>query len=343
MKHVIVSIVCLAGLCLPAVTLAKVITVAADGSGDAKTVIEAIAAVPDNSTERTVIHIKEGTYDDGQIVVPKSKQNVTFEGAGVDKTFLSFKYNINEPNPPDVHRKLWGIGVVILADDFRAHDLTFQNASGDHGQALALRIDADRAIVYDCHLIGWQDTLRVNNGRDYFHNDYIAGRVDFIYGNATAVFDHCEIHSRNGGFVTAANTPADKPYGFVFLDCKLTGDAIPWDPATTNPASTVKPRVTPLADLGRPWRPNAAVAYIRCEMGAHISPGGWNNWGSTSNEQTARYSEYKSTGPGAAPDKRVPWSHQLSDAEAAKYTVADILGGTDNWDPAAILLSTTQK
>jgi pectinesterase len=157
------------------------------------------------------------------------------------------------------------------------------------------------------------------------------------------VFDHCEIHSKNGGHVTAASTPEDKPYGLVFLDCKLTGDAIPWDPATTNPSYKQKPRVTPLADLGRPWRPNAAVAYIRCEIGAHIKPVGWNNWGKASNEKTARYSEYQSTGPGAAPDQRAPWSHQLSDEEAAKYTLANILGGPDKWDPTAALSPTTQK
>jgi len=343
MKHVTLALACLIALRLSATADAKTITVAADGSGDVKTIIDAVAAVPDNSTDRTVIHIKAGTYDDGQIVVPKTKKLVTFEGEGVDKTILSFRYNINEQNPPQVQRKLWGIGVDILGDDFVAHDLTFQNASGDHGQALALRIDGDRAVVYDCHLLGWQDTLRVNNGRDYFHNDYIAGRVDFIYGNATAVFDHCEIHSKNGGYCTAANTPPDKPYGFVFLDCNLTGDAIPWDPATTNPTSTEKPRVTPLAQLGRPWRPNAAVAYIRCEMGAHINPTGWDNWGKTSNEQTARYSEYDSKGPGAAPDKRAPWSHQLTADEAAKYTLPNILAGSDNWDPTVVVAATTQK
>src|SRR5208282_997936 len=105
----------------------------------------------------------------------------------------------------------------------------------------------------------------VNNGRQYFHNDYIAGRVDFIYGSGTAVFDHCEIHSKNGGHVTAASTPQDHPFGFVFLHCKLTGDAAPWDPATTNP-STTQPAHRPgkMADLGRPWRPYASVAYIEC-------------------------------------------------------------------------------
>ena len=318
----------------------KAITVAGDGRGDVKTVKDAIALVADNSSERTVIHIKPGTYDDGQIIVPKTKQKVTFEGDGVDKTFLNFGYNTNDQNPPGVERQFWGIGVLVLGDGFEAHDLTFQNTSGDHGQALALRIDADRAIVHNCHLVGWQDTLMLNNGRDYFYDDYIAGRVDFIYGSATAVFDHCEIHSRNGGHVTAANTPQDKPYGLVFLDCKLTGDTIAWDPATTDPATTRKAKVTPLADLGRPWRPYASVTYIRCEMGDHIKPAGWNNWGKESNQETARYSEYQSTGPGANPDKRAAWSHQLTAEQAEAFTVANILGGKDQWNPTAQIPST---
>jgi pectinesterase len=331
----IFAIICFIGM----IASAKTITVAADGSGDFKTIQEAIASAPDNPSERTILHIKPGSYE-GQTVIPKSKSKITFEGDGIDKTILTYKYNTNEPNPPDVERQFWGIGVVVLSDDFQAYNLTFENVSGDHGQALALRIDGDRAIVSDCHLLGWQDTLMLNNGRQYFHNDYIAGRVDFIYGSGTAVFDHCEIHSKNGGHVTAASTPQDHPYGFVFLDCKLTGDAIAWDPATTNPSTTLKPRVTPLADLGRPWRPYAAVAFVRCEMGAHIKPEGWNNWGKASNEQTARYSEYHSTGPGANPDKRFAWTKQLTEDEAAKLTIPNILGGSDHWNPQPVLPAT---
>jgi pectinesterase len=313
----------------------KPIIVAADGTGDFKTVQEAIAAVPDNSPDRVVIHIKPGTYL-GQIILPKTKSNVTFEGDPTGKSILSYSLNVSEPAPADVPKMFRGTGVVILGDDFQANNITFQNTSGDHGQALALRVDSDRAVLLDCCIIGWQDTLMVNNGRDYFQDCYIAGRVDFIYGSATAWFQDCEIHSRNGGHVTAANTPQDHPYGFVFMNCKLTGDAIPFNPATTNPSSTVKPKITPTADLGRPWRPYACVIYINCKMGSHIKPQGWNNWGKTSNEKTARYSEYKSTGTGAAPDQRTFWSHQLTDDQAKQITIQNVLAGDDHWDPALI-------
>jgi pectinesterase len=147
------------------------------------------------------------------------------------------------------------------------------------------------------------------------------------------VFDHCEVHSKNGGHVTAANTPEDHPYGLVFFSCKLTGDAVPWAP----PSGSPPPRVTPMADLGRPWRPYASVTYINCEMGRHIKPEGWNNWGNAENEKTARYAEYGSTGPGANPEKRVPWSKQLTREEAEKITIESVLGGDDGWKPDAVM------
>jgi pectinesterase len=236
----------------------KTMVVAPDGSGDFKTMQQAIAAVPDNSPDRIVIHIKPGMYG-GQILLPKTKSNVTFEGEDAGKSILTYSLNVNDPIPADVQRMFRGTGVVILGDDFQARNMTFQNTSGNHGQALALRIDGDRASLTNCRLLGWQDTLMLNNGRQYFRGCYIEGRVDFIYGSATAVFDQCEIHSKNGGHVTAASTPRDHPFGFVFLNCKLTGDAIPWI-STTGP-STRPDRVTPKADLGRPWRPYAKPVF----------------------------------------------------------------------------------
>jgi pectinesterase len=311
------------------------VTVAADGSARFKTLQEAIAAISDNAAEPTIIHIKPGTYR-GQMVLPKGKMNVFFQGEDAQKTILAFSYNANEVNPPEVQQQYKGTGVVILGDDFHASKITFQNTSGDHGQALALRIDGDRAVLVDCRLLGWQDTLMLNNGRQYFKNCYIEGRVDFIYGSGNAVFDQCEIHSKNGGHITAASTPENHPYGFVFLHCKLTGDAIPWSP----PAGSPPPRVTPLADLGRPWRPYASVTFIDCEMGNHIKPQGWNNWGKAENEKTARYSEYGSTGPGANPAKRVSWSRQLTREEAEKITIESVLAGADGWKPQTVSATT---
>lgn len=301
--------------------------VAADGSGTFTTVQAAIAAAPAHAARPYVILIKPGVYQ-GQIIIPKDKPFLHLVGEDATRTILTYGLNVREmglgTNPA-----FKGTGVVILSDDVTADNLTFRNTSGDHGQALALRVDGDRETFRHCRLLGWQDTLMLNRGRDYLDACYVEGRVDFIYGSATAVFDRCEIHSKNGGHVTAANTPADHPFGFVFLHCRLTDDPKPWDPSKTT-------RRPPLADLGRPWRPYAQVAYIECYLGPHIKPSGWNNWGNPANEKAARYSEYRDFGPGANPEARAPWSHQLTSAQARSYTVDAILGGDDHWHPDGI-------
>jgi pectinesterase len=298
-----------------------------DGAADATMIQEALDAVPANRTNDFKILVEPGTYQ-GQFMVPKRKDHVRLIGENLANTILTYPFNVNEAPPGEAYQ--FNPGLVIVGNDFAAENLTIQNTSGDHGQALALRVDGDRETFDHCHILGWQDTLMINNGRDYFTNCYVAGRVDFIYGSATAVFDHCEIHSRNGGHVTAASTPSDQPYGFVFLNCNLTGDTNAW----------VNPQGTPsnknyhvLADLGRPWRPYASVTYLNCEMGDHLKPAGWNNWGKAANQKTARYAEYHSTGPGANPNARVSWSKQLTDEEAGKFTIQNILGGSDGWNP----------
>jgi pectinesterase len=288
----------------------------------------AINAAPDNGNQPYRILVKPGVYE-GQFIVPKSKNHIELFGQDISNTVLTYNLNVRETNAAtDLRFK--GTGVIVLGADFQARNLTFQNTSGDHGQALALRVDGDRAVFDQCRILGWQDTLMVNVGRDYFANCYIAGRVDFIYGSATAVFQDCEIHSKNGGHVTAANTPQDQPFGMVFMNCRLSGDPTPWaDPA----GGLAKTNV--MADLGRPWRPYASVTYLNCEMGSHIKPEGWNNWRNPANELTARYAEYDSTGPGANPSQRVKWAKQLTGEEADKITVSAVLGGDDGWNPTA--------
>lgn len=301
--------------------------VSADGSGTCTTVQAAIAAAPENSATPFRILIKPGTYM-GQFLVSKTKCNVQLFGEDAEKTILTWPFNVNEPQTNAPYQ--FNPGFVVVGNDFYAENLTIENTSGDHGQALALRVDNDRAMLNHCRILGWQDTLMANNGRHYFTNCFIAGRVDFIYGSATAVFDHCEIQSKNGGYITAASTPQDHPFGFVFLNCKLTGNPTPWSiPAgqTQFEKSEVK------TYLGRPWRSTASVAFINCEMANHIKPPGWHNWGKVTNETTARYAEYNSSGLGANPSARVKWAKQLTADEAKAYALANVFKGTDNWQP----------
>lgn len=290
----------------------------------------AINAAPDNGLHPYRIFVKDGVYQ-GQFIVPKGKNHIELIGENLTNSILTYSLNVRESDT-NTDLRFRGTGVTVLGNDFHAENLTFQNTSGDHGQALALRVDGDRAVFNHCRILGWQDTLMLNLGRDYLTNCYIAGRVDFIYGSATAVFGRCEIHSKNGGHVTAANTPKNQPFGFVFMNCNLTGDSQPWINPQGAPAN-VAMNGRPMADLGRPWRPYASVTYLDCELGAHIKPEGWNNWRNPSNELTARFSEYNSSGPGANPDERFKWAKQLTREQAEKITIESVLAGDDGWNP----------
>ncbi|RYD96417.1 MAG: pectin esterase [Sphingobacteriales bacterium] len=205
----------------------------------------------------------------------------------------------------------------VFGNDFSAENMGFRNDAGfTSGQAVALRIEGDRAVFRNCSITGFQDVLFLSGAgkRSYFRDCYIEGTTDFIFGAGTAVFRDCTIHSKKNSHITAASTDSTTPYGFVFFDCRLTAD--------TNVHKV---------SLGRPWRPYSAVTYIRCRMDSHIIPEGWNNWKNPANERTARYAEYGSSGPGASPATRVPWARQLAAREVRTMTVRRIQRG---WRPA---------
>ena len=201
--------------------------------------------------------------------------------------------------------------ILIEGNDFIAENLTIQNTSGEVGQAVALNINADRAIVSNCTLLGNQDTLYTSgrNVKNYFKDCYIEGTTDFIFGHATVLFENCTIHSKKNSYITAASTPQESTFGYVFKNCKLTAN-----------------EKTTEMYLGRPWKDYAKTVFINCEMGNHIRPEGWHNWSRPEAEKTTFYGEYKCSGAGFQPKKRVSWSHQLKRAEAKKYTMENILG-----------------
>jgi pectinesterase len=310
---------------------AKKITVAKEG-GDFTTVQAAIDSIPQGNTEPTVIAIQPGTYKE-RIVVPRGKQFVTLIGEDADakKTVLTYDL-VASFVPPGTTQPIGTSGTPstsIDADDFTARNITFENTAGDRGQAVAVKVVGDRVAFYNCRFLGWQDTLYADAGRQYYRDCHIEGRVDFIFGGATAVFDRCFITTRNGGYVTAARTMPDQPFGFVFLDCAVASDG-------PQPAY-----------LGRPWQwdrgRNAMVAFIRTRMGPYIRAEGWNKWDRPNNPntdpgKTCRYREFASVDFEGRPidvSKRVEWSRQMHSVEAAKFTVANILGGEDHWDPSA--------
>ncbi|HEY8413205.1 MAG TPA: pectinesterase family protein, partial [Pyrinomonadaceae bacterium] len=235
---------------------AKEIVVAADGSGDFRTVQQAVDHVPDNNSQRILIHIKPGVYRE-QIRVSSGKRYVTFRGDDPRKTILTYRISALEAGNTRL-----AFSTFVNAGEFRAENITFENSFGTGSQAVALFVDADRAEFRNCRFLGWQDTLFVNGGRQLFKDCYIEGHVDFIFGSASAVFENCTIHSKGAGYVTAQYRTSDRENtGFVFLRCRLTGE---------NTGNGVY--------LGRPWRPYARVVFIDCWLAAHIKPEGWDNW-----------------------------------------------------------------
>lgn len=310
----------------------KTLYVAADGTGDFYSIQRALDAAP---TDGALVLVAPGTYRE---VLTIDKPNIQLRSANPDasKTVV-----VNDRNAGENGGTLHSATVNVTADNFFAENITFENDfNRTHpqlpagSQALALRVIGDRAIFHNVRLLGNQDTVYAGSRncspdgasciptRQYFSDCYIAGNVDFIFGDSKAVFDHCEIHStaHNGGFITAQSKHyPEEDSAFVLDHCKLIAD----------------PGLTGNVYLGRPWRPYAKVIYLNTEMGSHIDPAGSREWhpGETHSLDTAYYAEYNSTGPGAQREKRDAHTHFLTADDARQYEPATFLRGSDNWNP----------
>lgn len=296
----------------------KKITVAQDGSGNCKTVQQAFDAVPINNKKPVLIFVKNGTYRE-KLHLDSTKNFVELVGESRFNTILIYDDHTGKTGlDGKVISTPTSYSFLIKADNFKAHDITFTNDAGfTAGQAVAVECQGDKAVFYNCRFTGNQDILFLNSAksRQYYKDCYIEGTTDFIFGAATAWFENCHIHSKKNSHVTAASTPQDHPYGFVFNNCTLTGD------------STLH-----MVSLGRPWRPYAWVVYMHCYVGQHIKAEGWSNWNQTESYKTARYAEFESYGPGASANGRVNWSRQLTAADAGRITLPNVFPG---WDPMA--------
>lgn len=307
------------------------------GAGDTATLAEAFAMAASLPADNAVeIHIGAGTYKEK---LDLERDNVTLLGEDAETTILTFDDYALFLMPDGIKRGTFrSYTLFVHGDNFTAKNLTFANTAGfgpKVGQAVAVYADGAHMSFENCRFLGHQDTLFTaplpptvvewggfrgpretaprDNGIHYYKNCYIEGDVDFIFGGATAYFEECEIHSltRNSdpdGYITAASTPEGRPYGYVFDKCRFTSDCAP---------ETVY--------LGRPWRSYAKTVILRSELGAHIKKEGWHDWNKEEVKELTYYAEYKNYGPGASPETRVSWSHQLSDKEAEEYTKENIL------------------
>ena len=289
------------------------IVVSRDGTGNFRTLQEAIESARAFMDYTVTIYVKNGVYKE-KVIVPSWVENIDIIGEDRDKTIITYDdhANINKMGTFRTYT------VKVEGSDITFKNLTIENNAAQLGQAVALHTEGDRLKFINCRILGNQDTIYTGAKftRLYFKDCYIDGTTDFIFGPSTALFEDCIIHSKRNSYVTAASTPKEAKYGYVFKHCKLTAE----------------PGVDKVY-LGRPWRPYAYTSSRECELGKHIVLAGWHNWGKQSNEETARYMEYKNTGEGANASERVAWSKQLTKKEAEAVTVDAIFRTQSDWDP----------
>lgn len=291
--------------------------VARDGTAEFRNVDDAIEVCRAFMDYHKVIFVKKGTYKE-KLIIPSWLTNIEICGEDRDNTIITYDDHANV-KIPGTDRPMGTFRTYTLkveGNDITLKNITIENNAARLGQAVALHTEGDRLKFINCRFLGHQDTIYTGVGgtRLYFKDCYIEGTTDFIFGPSTAWFEGCTIKSKANSYVTAASTPADQPYGYVFNKCRLIAD----EGATK-------------VYLGRPWRPYAYTLFIYCDLGKHIRPEGWHNWGKKENETTARYIEYGNTGEGANTANRATWSKQLTKKEAQKITPALIFKQETDW------------
>jgi pectinesterase len=286
-----------------------IFTVAQDGSGEFTTIQDAIDEMRAYPIATIILYIKNGVYKE-KIELPATNSDVAFIGENVDSTIITW----NDFSGKGKHNTFTSYTAKISGNRFRAENITFENNAGAVGQAIALYVDADKAVFNNCKFLGNQDTIFTGgeNASQLFKNCYIEGTTDFIFGPATTVFLNCIIKAKANSFITAASTAKLKLYGYVFLNCKIIN--------TSNVSKLY---------LGRPWRSYAKTVFINCSYPSVIAPEGWHNWNSIDNEKTVTYAEYMNEN--ANVNYRVKWSKQLSSNEVKKYDFKNVFGKNETW------------
>ncbi|RKD98255.1 pectinesterase family protein [Halopiger aswanensis] len=280
-----------------------------DGNGDYERIQAAIDDAKSFPRDRITIFLKEGVYEE-KVTVHSWNPKIDLIGESADGTVITHDDHFDRIDRGR-NSTFFTYTLRVCGNDFRARNLTVRNSAGPEvGQAVALHVEADRAVFEHCRFVGNQDTVYAagEGARQYFDDCYLEGTTDFVFGGATAVFENCEVHSKADSYITAASTPRTEPFGFVFDNCTLTAE----------------PDVSEVY-LGRPWRDHAHVAFLRSHMGDHIHPAGWHDWSRPAVVDDVTYAEYENHGPGARTAERVSWSETLSSEEAAQYDGENVL------------------
>lgn len=291
------------------------IVVDLNGRGNFTSIQKAIDSIPLRNKNPVYIQVNAGVYRE-KVAIPMFKDFITLQGQGRDKTMVVWNDTASAAN--STYRSA---SIGVDAQYFAAMNITFQNSAPaqlpgvERQQAVALRVSGDNAVFYGCGFMGHQDTLYDQKGEHYFRDCYIEGSIDFVFGNGRSLYQGCELHvvPITPGSLTAqkrARNTSDS--GFVFLNCTISGTGVVY--------------------LGRAWGRYSRVVFLYTHMENIIRPQGWNNWGDARRNGTVYYGQYMCTGPGAGPNGREPWAHQLTDAEAKPFLTLDFIQGS-MWVP----------
>lgn len=307
------------------------IVVAKDGSGDFKSVGEAIATIPSSNPTPYIIHIKEGTYKE-KVLIKKGLDNVILVGDGRDKTILTWDdcqgtYNGVDGSVPEAQRRSYTLRVE--SQRVQIHDMTIenthQNTTGSGDQAMAVEVKYGSVSFFDCNITGYQDTVlgRDDSARVYAKGCLVEGNVDFIYGASVMLFDHCQINvNREGAAITAPSTAAAAPYGITFLDCEVTSDEVGFNGAKVSEIY-----------LGRAWHYGAKSVWVRCKMPKTLHADGWMaNMNNDVVEDKKIFAEWGCTYAGADASARKHGGRVLTDQEAATYTAENIFADVEDFE-----------
>ena len=289
------------------------LVVARDGTGQFRNIDEALEVCRAFMEYHKVIYVKKGVYKE-KLILPSWLTNVEICGEDRDNTIITYDDHANIKSD-QIHSKSQKIGTFrtytlrIDGSDITIKNITIENNAPRLGQAVALHTEGNRIKFLNCRFLGNQDTIYTGRGETklLFKDCYIEGTTDFIFGPSTAWFENCDIFCKVNSYITAASTPQNVQYGYVFNNCHIT----------------LALEVTKMC-LGRPWRSYAYTVFMNCDLPKGIAPGGWNDWKKDTN--LVRYAEYNNRGEGAITDKRVAWAKQLTKKDAKQLTIANVLG-----------------
>ncbi|XP_072957516.1 pectinesterase-like [Typha angustifolia] len=273
------------------------LVVARDGSGNFRTIKDAVnAAAAQRRKGRFVIYVKAGVYNENVQVV-SSFNDLTLIGDGIGKTIITGSRSV-----ANGYTTFSSPTFSVFGDGFIATGITFRNTFGPGSQAVALLSGSDRSIFYRCSIEGYQDTLCVFSQRQFYRECDIYGTIDFIFGNAAAVIQNCNIYARKprhgeSNVITAqGRSDPNQNTGIVIHSSRIRGTPEYW-----LVHRTVK------TYLGRPWMQYSRTVYIRNYIDSIIDPVGWLPFNGNFALSTLFYAEYGNSGPGSRLSMRVRW------------------------------------